>query len=169
MEDQVQDGKHHERINTIIRHIKRVEDNCNLLAKKLIDTEFRFAVKLIQLGRIHDASKFDQFEFQWLGNFEAVKPPEFFMALKIHHSENPHHPEHWEYHPPHGLSGIHKMSDVYIAEMVCDCVARGQEFGSDTRQWFKDVATAKYKFEMEDRVGLLITKYLDLLLTPIFK
>lgn len=151
-----------EQLNIVIRHIKRVEDNCNLLARKLMDSEPEIALKLIQLGRIHDASKFDEFEFKWLGNYEPAKPPQFFEALKIHHSKNPHHPEHWK-------GGIWEMPDVYIAEMVCDCHARGQEFGTDTRVWFKTQATVKYGFWMDDRVGKLITKYLDLLLSPIFK
>ena len=159
MEDRAQNGKN---LNTIIRHIKRVEDNCNLLAGKLMDTDSELGRKLIQLGRIHDASKFDDFEFKWLGNFEAVKPPEFFEALKIHYSKNPHHPEYWK-------GGVMEMPEEYIAEMVCDCLARGQEFGTDTRIWFKTQATVKYDFWMEDRVGQLITKYLDLLLPTPFK
>jgi hypothetical protein len=151
-----------ERLNTIIRHIKRVEDNCNLLARKLMEEDFEFAVKLIQLGRIHDASKFNAFEFNYLGNFENKKPVEFTEALKMHHTKNPHHPEFW-------TSGIRAMSDVYIAEMVCDCLARGQEFGTDTRKWFREEATKKYGFTMEDREGKLIEKYLNLLLTEPFK
>lgn len=148
-------------LNTVIRHIKRVEDNCNHLAKKFMDTDPEFSIKLIQLGRIHDASKFDAFEFNYLGNFEKNKPVEFAEALKKHHSKNPHHPEYW-------ISGIHSMSDVYLAEMVCDCVARGQEFGTDTREWFTVEATKKYGFQIEDRVGKTIMKYLDMLLTKPF-
>ncbi len=148
-------------INTIIRHIRRVEDNCNLLAKRLHDEDFALALKLIQQGRIHDASKFDHFEFKYLGNFEVVKPPEFIEALRVHHAKNPHHPEYW-YH------GIHGMSDSYLAEMVCDCHARGQEFGTDTREWFYNQATVKYGFTMEDPCGQKIEKYLNLLLTKPF-
>lgn len=151
-----------ERLNAIIRHIKRVEDNCNLLARKMKDENFEFAVKLIQLGRIHDASKFDSFEFNYLGNYEKKKPVEFYEALKKHHSKNPHHPEYW-------TGGIHAMSNVFIAEMVCDCLARGQEFGTDTRKWFREEATKKYEFTMDDEVGILVEKYLNLLLTEPFK
>lgn len=150
-----------EKLNTIIRHIKRVEDNCNILAKKLQDTDFNMAVKLIQRGRIHDASKFDQFEFDYLGNFEKEKPPQFLEALKMHHSKNPHHPEFWP-------NGIKDMTDLDIAEMVCDCVARGQEFGTDTRKWFEETATQKYGYAMNDEVGLKISKYLNLLLNKPF-
>ncbi len=151
-----------EKLTTIIRHIKRVEENCNTLARKIMPTNLSFALKLIQSGRIHDASKFDDFEFHYLGNFENEKPPEFLEALKIHHSKNSHHPEYW------GINGIHCMSDLDLAEMVCDCVARGQEFGTDTRKWFVDQATVKYNFTMEDHCGQMITFYLNLLLIEPF-
>lgn len=149
-----------EYLNSLIRHVKRVEDNCNKLAQRFQENdEFDFALKLIKRGRIHDASKFEPNEFYHL------RPPmsaSFNNALSLHWSLNSHHPEHYP-------NGIHDMSDLDIAEMVCDCVARGQEFGSDTRVWFKTQAIVKYSFWMEDRVGQLITKYLDLLLTPPFK
>jgi hypothetical protein len=54
-----------EKITTIIRHNKKVEDNCNTLANKLESENFDFALKLIQRGRIHDASKFDDYEFKY--------------------------------------------------------------------------------------------------------
>lgn len=152
-----------QRINTIIRHIKRVEDNCNKLAQAITDSggNLNMARKLVQLGRIHDASKFDKFEFMYLGNFEKEKPPEFVYALKQHHKKNPHHPEFWEH-------GIKEMPEMYLAEMVCDCVARGQEFGTDSRKWFFEEATKKYGFTLEDECGKSIIKYLDLLLNKPF-
>ncbi len=152
-----------EKLKSIIRHIKKVEDNCNTLASKLDSVDFDFALKLIQRGRIHDASKFDNFEFNFLGNFEEVKPTEFFEALKIHHSKNSHHPEYW------GINGIHCMTDLDLAEMVCDCVARGQEFGTDTRKWFYDEATVKYNFTMNDNCGKRIEYFINLLLDETFK
>lgn len=147
-----------EKLTSILRHIKRVEDNCNHLAKALQKENFHLALKLIKLGRIHDASKLDVFEFRYLHKGEK----NFEEALKNHHERNPHHPEYWN------GGGIHAMPDEYIAEMVCDCVARGQEFGTDTRVWFRDSATKKYFFTMEDECGKLIQKYLDLLLSKPF-
>jgi hypothetical protein len=52
--------------------------------------------------------------------------------------------------------------------MVCDCAARSSEFGTDVRVWFSSNATKKYNFTMEDSTGLLIQKYLDLLLEKPF-
>jgi hypothetical protein len=147
-----------EYLQSIIRHIKRVEDNCNRLAMSLQSEDFSFALRLVQRGRVHDASKFDSFEFYHLRDSSE----RFKEALWCHHRINSHHPE---YHD----DGIHQMRELDIAEMVCDCLARGQEFGTDTRQWFTEVATKRYGFTMDDDRGKLITKYLDLLLTKPFK
>lgn len=142
------------KLNNIIRHIKRVEDNCNQLAKKLPQP---MALKLIRLGRIHDASKLEPFEFEHLHE----DSPLFQDALSKHRTGNPHHPEYW--------SSIHQMPDEYLAEMVCDCAARAQEFGTDIIEWFRNSATKKYQFTFEDECGKKIKKYLDLLLIPKFQ
>lgn len=140
--------------------MRLVEDNCNKLARKLQDENFYLALKLIQLGREHDVSKFDFYEFNNL-NSEA-DPAAFKVALSVHHIKNKHHPEHW-------IHGVKSMPDEYLAEMVCDCVARGQEFGTDTRKFFTEDATKKYNFTLEDECGKKIMKYLDLLLTKPFE
>lgn len=129
-------------INIIIRHIKKVEDNCNLLARKLSQENTELALRLIQLGRLHDASKFDIFEFEHLNSESA----QFKNALAVHHSKNPHHPEHW--------FKIQDMPDEYLAEMTCDCVARAQEFGTDARKWFNETATIKYNSQCKTNVEL---------------
>ena len=146
-----------EHLSSIIKHMKRVEDNCNIVAKKLQKTNLPLALKLIQLGRIHDASKLDRFEFLNLHPDSKY----FDYAIATHHRGNKHHPEYW-------LDGIKEMPEEYIAEMVCDCVARGQELGTDTRQWFYEVATKKYGFTMKNKCGKLIEKYLNLLLRKPF-
>lgn len=144
----------HTKLSSILRHIKKVEDNCNLLARRLPE---ELALKLIRLGRIHDASKLEFFEFNHLHS----DSPLFDVALKQHRKKNPHHPEYWE--------SIHHMPDEYLAEMVCDCVARAQEFGTDARIWFERHGTDRYGFEMTDDCGKKIRYYLELLLTPSFK
>lgn len=147
-----------EYLGSLIRHIKRVEDNCNRLAQLLQQEDFSFSLRLIQRGRLHDASKFDSFEFYHLRDTSE----RFREALSCHHKMNRHHPEHHD-------DWTIQMSPLDIAEMVCDCVARGQEFGTDTRQWFTEAATKKYGFKMDDSCGKLITKYLDLLLPKPFQ
>jgi len=153
-----------EKILSIIRHIKKVEDNCNIIAKQYEKEGFLdLALLLIKIGREHDLSKFSKYEFENL-NSEASEH-KFKIALEIHRTGNKHHPEYWE---KMGET-IHQMPSIYIAEMVCDCVARGQEFGTDVRQWFEKEATEKYGFKMDDEVGKEITRCLDLLLSQPFK
>jgi hypothetical protein len=63
------------------------------------------------------------------------------------------------------------MPEVYLAEMVCDCAARSQEFGTDVRKWFQETATKKYGFTMDDSdsCGQSIQRFLNLLLEKPFK
>lgn len=133
-----------------------VESNMQRLAKQIYETEPTLAMELLVRSRTHDVSKLKLVEFEhlWKDN------PFFADALKHHHMMNDHHPEYF--------GSIHKMHEPAIAEMVCDCVARGNEFGTDVREWFATEATERYNFKMTDPVGVKISKYLDLVLTPKF-
>jgi len=154
--------RENEKLKSIIRHIKKVEDNCNALAQQLMEkrNEDTFARQLIQRGRLHDASKFDEFEFNHLN--DQTSQSLFQEALTTHHSKNSHHPEFWS-------GGIHEMTRLDIAEMVCDCLARSQEFGTDIRHWFFVEAPEKYKYDKTSAVWHHIDIFLFLLLTPPFK
>jgi len=148
-----------EKITTILRHIKRVEDNCNLLSRKIIDTEPNFVLELIRRGRLHDLSKFNPYLFEslWEGH------QNFQSALNFHRTRESHHPE---YH-----TCIQDMCDLDIAEMVCDCMGRAQEFGTDIRDWFfkDEYAPTKYDYKGDKETIERIKKYVDLLLTPKFE
>jgi len=153
-----------EKISSIIRHIKKVEDNCNIIAKHFEKEGFLdLALLMIKLGREHDLSKFDKYEFKNLNS--QASEDKFKIALALHQERNKHHPEYWI---KQGET-IHQMPVPYLAEMVCDCVARAQEFGTDARKWFENEATVKYGFKMEDIIGKAIKEYLDLLLPQPFK
>lgn len=128
----------------ILRHIRRVEENCHQIALKLLDQDEEFACKLVQRGRLHDASKFDLQEWKHLWSWDELFP----FALK-HHRENNRH--HLEFH-----KDITKMTDLDVAEMVCDCAARAAEFGTNLREWFK-----RPEYEpLTDRIN----RFVDLLL-----
>ena len=148
-----------EKISSLIRHIKLVEDNCNIISKKVMDTNPEFAIEISKRGRLHDISKFDDLEFKNLWRGEK----NFDIALLHHHCHNSHHPEHYK-------SGIYGMSEIDIAEMVCDCTARGQEFGTDVRIWFFDPEKAPKKYGYVDD-NVIISKieyYVSLLLNKPF-
>ena len=149
-----------ERINSILQHMKMVESISQKLAKKLLPTDRALALKLIKLGRTHDLSKFNSFEFQNLNREPWTSTANFERALRIHHKNNKHHPEYWD--------SIHDMPDEYVAEMVCDCFARSQQFGTSVTTWFKKKMTKIYDFKMTDPVGIKIQTYLNFLLDPIF-
>ena len=86
----------------------------------------------------------------------------FLDALDVHHKKNSHHPEYC-------VSGIHGMSEIDIAEMVCDCLARSQEFGTDIKQWFYVEAPLRYGYKNGDDVWGTIFYFLNIILTPPFK
>ena len=174
-----------EKLRDILRHIKKVEDNCNRLASKLDDKDF--ARQLIVRGRLHDVSKLTGYEFVNLNEeIRVAKPLVFELALKIHHERNSHHPEHYDikqmrskktfFSDPSNKDvvwieekGIDMMSDLDIAEMVCDCFARSQEIGNSIKEFLFEIAPAKYGYEKDGRVWKLMESYLELLLTPAFK
>lgn len=147
------------KVDNILQHIKKVESNCIKLGKNLIEEGLEnLGILLIAAGRKHDLSKLDdKFEFDHL----EINDDQFKLALHCHQKNNKHHPEYWP--------SIHQMPSLYVAEMVCDCVARAQEFGTGVREWFENEATIKYGFKMDDHIGKDITYYLNLLLTPKFK
>lgn len=147
-----------EKIETVLNHIQNVQRNCYKLGLKLIKMgEVELGRNLIANGQIHDNSKFKGIEFDHL----FYGDPILSDVIKHHSSTNPHHAEYW--------GSIQQVPLVYLIELVCDCVGRSSEFGSDVRVWFRDEATKKYNFSMDDEVGKKITYYLDLLLSPPFK
>lgn len=139
-----------EKVETILRHVRRVENNCVTIALKLLDTDPKFARELIQRGREHDLSKLDPFEFEHLWSWDD----KFKEALIQHREFNSHHPEHY-------TQGVSAMTDLDIAEMVADCKARSEEFGTDIQLWFSNPF---YK-----PIWSSIQKYLDLLLYKKFE
>ena len=147
----------YEKIEKVLSHIQNVQRNCYKLGMKLIMmNELELGRNLIAHGQIHDNSKLSGIEFEHLFAGDAILGD----VIKHHAQINPHHPEHW--------GSIQKMPEVYVAEMVCDCIARSSEFGTDVRVWFRERATTKYGFSMDDAVGTMITKYIDLVLEKPF-
>jgi hypothetical protein len=149
-----------DKLSSILRHIKRVEENCNLVATKLIEVNPAFSMAIAKRGRVHDASKLDPLEFQHLWSNDS----KFEIALKNHHAGNTHHPEHFQ-------NGIYGMSDLDLCEMVCDCVARSQEFGTDIRAWFfdEDKAPKRFGYKDDKNIYTKIESYLDLIINKPFK
>jgi hypothetical protein len=146
------------RLDKIIRHIKHVQESCQLLGEKLIDRgEFEFGKNLIANGFIHDHSKFFGIEWEHLNGIETEGGR---LALQQHQAGNMHHPEYW--------GGIEKVPRIFLAEMVADWKARSEEFGTDLRKWIADVAMKKYNINTHGKVYKEIKYFVDLLLEDAF-
>ena len=149
-----------EKIRSVARHIRNVEDNCFLLGEKLIlNGEIDLGKQLIANGYVHDASKFTGIEFEYLSSGNPTEENaklKLKMAVQHHQMTNKHHPEAWS-------GGIKDMPDVYLAEFCCDVKAHSEEFGTDLRQWIDSEATKKFGFTTEDKVYKDIMRYVNLL------
>ena len=93
-----------EKLSALIRHIKLVETNCNIISKATMDKNPEFAIAIAKRGRMHDLSKFDSLEFEhlWKGS------KNFDIALLHHHCHNSHHPEHFA----NGIYGMFSRNDL---------------------------------------------------------
>lgn len=154
------------KIRGIARHIRNVEDNCLLLGEKLIERgEVELGRRLIQNGFIHDISKFQGIEWEYMAPGQPSVDDGAKLRLKLavahHNRTNPHHPEYWE--------NIQSMPRMYVAEMVADWKARSEEFGTSLRDWIDEQACKRYKFSKDDRVYKDIMEFVDLLCATPFK
>ena len=146
-------------LESVVRHIKLVQENCLLLGKRLIEGgDEELGRMLIANGMAHDQSKFLGMEWNYLR--DDVEGDIFKLALKQHVTTNSHHPEYW--------GGIGKMPDLLLAECACDWYARSSEFGTNLRDWVKNEATKKFNFTTNSHVYKRIKKFIDLLLDQPF-
>ena len=149
-------------LRILVRHIRNVQDECELLAERLIEQgRSEFARMLVANSMIHDNSKMRGIEWDYLNeNTKEENSVAFKLSVKQHYQSNSHHPEYW--------GGINKMPEIYIAEMVCDWKARSAEFGTDLRVWVKEKATKRWNFTTQSKVYKTIKGFLDMLLDPKF-
>lgn len=144
-----------DRLDDVCRHIALVRDACVLLGKRLIKSgRVDFGRILIQLGHIHDASKFSGIEWRFLHN-ENADPIDIETAIEHHRKSNKHHPEFW--------GGFNNMPEVYMAEMVCDWYARSNEFGTDLKNWIDTEAVLKYNIDTESRKYEQLITFVEIL------
>ena len=152
-----------QKLNIIVKHTEMVYNNVKNLCNKLFQMEtlpFEMTsediLRLMYLGKVHDSDKFTGFIFNHLWKGDKY----FEDALKRHQEKNQHHPEFW--------GGVNEMPTLYIAEMVCDCLARSQEFGTDIRNWFSEVASVKYNYEKTSIFMKKVSVFLDIILSEKF-
>lgn len=151
-----------DRIQRLMRHIQGVQENCLILAERLMEQgEFKFAKTLMANGFLHDNSKFFGAEWDHLSvdnpDKQALK-----LAIMQHNQTNKHHPEFWD-------QGIHGMPRIYLAELVCDWKARSAERGTSLKEWIEGEAMKRFNFNKNDYVYQVIMGLVDLLLEPPLK
>lgn len=137
----------------IVRHIEYVQKNMVRMAEKV---PIAFGELLIKNSFVHDNSKFAGIERYYLNEKTKQETLHLFQeALAHHHQHNPHHPEYWP--------SIHHMPNLYIAEMVCDCVARSQELCDSAETWFFTIMPKKYHFGQDDNIHKQLEYFFGLL------
>ena len=143
-----------DKVETILRHIVNVQQNCELLGKRLMERgEFELGKTLIANSLIHDNSKFFGIEFENL--FNVNDPSKLEDAILHHSSTNPHHPEYW--------SGIENMPKIYLAEMIADWKARTSEFGTSLQEWIDNDAAIKFNYKKGDKTYKRIMYFVNLM------
>lgn len=151
-----------EHIDDLLTHVRRVQDNGVLLAKRLIKQgRHEFARALLANVAVHDASKWSGIEWDWLhlppAEMETLKVR---VAVRQHQSTNMHHPEYWGH--------LRNMPEIYVAEMVCDWLARAQEMGTDIREYVIKVCSERFDFAQAAEQKAWIWTFIELLLPPKF-
>jgi len=147
-------------MQSLIRHIKLVQDAAQLLGERLIESgQLEFGKILIANALSHDQSKFHGIEWKHLirCNDDDIM---LKQALDQHLATNTHHPEYW--------GGINEMPNIYLAEMVCDIYARSSEMGTDLRDWVKNIAVDKYKMSPQGKAYKALKRFIDMLLDEPF-
>jgi len=147
-------------LDSLLRHIDNVRENCILLGKRLIENEeLELGKTIIARGNCHDQSKFYGIEWEFMKGFDKEK---LKIAIAQHNKTNDHHPEWW-------VGGIKEMSSDAIGEMVCDWRSRSSEMGTNLKEWVDSKATERWGFTKNTQVYKEIMKFINLLLEKPFK
>jgi hypothetical protein len=157
------------RLDNLLRHVENVRDDCVLLGRRLIEAgEDDLGLRLIANGHVHDASKFNGIEWEYLNDNEwpfpgdnGIRLAAFKLALHQHVTTNQHHPEYW--------GGIEQMPSVFLAECLCDWHARSSEQGSNLHDWVRVQAPERFKYPTSGRVHKELKRFMELLLEKPFK
>ncbi len=148
-------------LDSLVRHIELVREAGLLCGKRLIrDGEKDFGRLLIARVFVHDASKFYGIEWDYLHNGNGGDSAKMELAVKQHRLTNEHHPEFWGH--------INLMPRIAIAEMVCDWLARAQEFGSCLRDWIEETAISRFSIDKESQQYKWIMEFVDIILEDQF-
>src|SRR5436190_8425553 len=118
------------KIEAIQRHIRLVQEACDILGTRLVERgEIKFGIQIIAAGYLHDNSKFTNY-VQWNYLFQDEDKEMLKMAILDHQSTNSHHPEFW--------GTIDEMPRLELALLVTDLYSRSAEFGTSLSDYLKE-------------------------------
>lgn len=138
-----------EHFNELCNHKKILIDSCRILSIYFLNNgDEESALKLMKRAFIHDISKLSNFEFHAADAFDSfvknsnnreyVFSVDEKVFLNEHWRNNKHHPEHWD--------DVYNMTDIDIAEMVCDWHARSVEFNDDLKKYIEHRQNTRFSF-----------------------
>lgn len=159
-----------EHFEELCEHKKILIDSCKILSVYFLkENKEDFALNLMKRAFVHDISKLSKFEFHAADAFDSfskhtnTRNHNFSNDEKIflheHWKNNKHHPEHWD--------DVNNMTDVDIAEMVCDWHARSVEFEDNLIEYIEH--RQKTRFAFPDSLYSKIIYYANILTSEIEK
>lgn len=163
-------NKRIEHFEELCEHKKILIDSCRILSVYFLkENKEDFALNLMKRAFVHDISKLSKFEFHAADAFDSfskhtnTRNHDFSDDEKIflneHWKNNKHHPEHWD--------DVNNMTDVDIAEMVCDWHARAIEFEDDLITYIEHRQNTRFSFP--DNIYSKIIYYANILISEIDK
>lgn len=152
-------------IRDLINHKKYFFESAYKLSSYFLENNQEdMALEIVKRAFIHDFSKLSENEFSSfmvfknynssLKNADVSYCEEEKVFLTEHWKHNRHHPEYW--------SDINDMSEIDIAEMVCDWHARSTEFNTDLREFI--AVRQENRFQFSEEILKKVTKYVEILL-----
>ena len=150
-----------EHLEDIVSHLTELHECAVKMAKGLMAIGKKpLALLLLKRAFSHDVDKFTRKNFKYLRR-GLDGTPEFDEARRNHAKHNRHHPE---YH-----SSIHEMSDLDVAEMMCDWVSRSRACCGSVEEWINNEATKRYGFTKQDKIYDKMKELLDLVVYKPFE
>lgn len=150
-----------EHVEDLIGHVRRVQSNAMDLARHFMrNGRAEFARVLLAKVHLHDASKWGGIEWDWMHRGPDAAGKQLELAISQHQKTNDHHPEYW--------GGLKNMPEICVAEMVCDWLARSQEFATDLRVYIRTQAAERFDFAWAVAQAEWIWKFVGILLPEKF-
>lgn len=125
---------------------------------------------ILQRAVFHDATKYSEEEIlaytvltwkyklqrenETIEDFPPEIQAEIDKAIKHHLSQNKHHPAYWANDLIPEKYAVQQMTNLDIADQICDWYSMSVELGTDIYEWARSVIGNKWEYN-EDQVKLI--------------